>query len=483
MKPSKKLGRSRKIKQKGSGYEISEGPLDTTVHANMNQDQMSKHINWMNSKKERISNDIQKESEKVNNENANLQASKQNDDAKEAALKDKNFQALESQKQREATESAAGVQTFSDFLGKLAGLIAWIATWIGRILVALWAVFKWIVKRIRKAFVLLVAFIAKVVNYITDCIGSVLNGRLVSSVAVPAFKVIFGIIFVIIIIIIIILVILMIFYGISYLIFGDTRGSSSSTSCKNVTEIDLFNFGNPYKTVSTQVNNLSTYRPTFPSIPTYEFTVDNVISNPLTSLNNYMDSKLNSVMNSGIVSTITNKARYGYNMAASGIQYISGVPASSDLVDRGEITGGRSDNVLTVDSDIFDKNSLSNTLNLKDTSLTMVRPNDIEWSIPESEYNYSDIAHVPPSLLKQKNKDGVSLADKKDVIIPWVMKDNFYSLSCSDAYFKNSVKEKANILIDSTDGKTCVFDIDSKTETYKDKAKRYSYVNDLSSFL
>lgn len=485
MKPSKNVRRSRtRIKQKGSGVELSEGPLDTKVHAHMTQAEMNKHIESMNKKKEKIDSDIQKENEKVTGENSRLEALKQNDDQKMAALEERNYQAIAAQEQRESTESMAAVQNFSGAISMFAGFIAWL---VGRIVVGLYIIGRciaFLVMNMRKAFGFIVTAIGRVIAKIASWIGSVLNGRLVSSVSVPAFKVVFGVIFFFIICIILLLFILMIFNGISYLMFGvPGESTTTSTSCKNVTEIDLFNFGNPYKTVKSEVSEWISYRPTYPSIPDYEFTVGSVVSNPLTSLNNYMDLKLNEFMNYGLISTITDKARYGFNVAKKGVQYISGVPVASDLIDRKEIKGGRSDNVLIVDSDMFDKNSLSNTLNLKDTSLTMVRPNDIKWSMPESEYNYKDIAKVPPSLLKLKNKDGLSLSDKKDVVIPWVIKDNFYSLSCSDAYFKNNVKEKANILIDGSDGKTCVFDIDSKTEAYKENARRYSYVNDLSSYL
>ena len=63
------------------------------------------------------------------------------------------------------------------------------------------------------------------------------------------------------------------------------------------------------------------------------------------------------------------------------------------------------------------------------------------------------------------------------------MKDNFYSLSCNDAYFNNKTKEKANILIDSDDHTTCTFDINSKTKSYKEPSIRKTFVNDLSDFL
>jgi hypothetical protein len=81
-------------------------------------------------------------------------------------------------------------------------------------------------------------------------------------------------------------------------------------------------------------------------------------------------------------------------------------------------------------------------------------------------------------------KDGeISLNEKREIIIPWIVKDNFYVLSCKDAYFKNDINQKANVLIDNEDGKTCSFNIDSKSEEYSENAKRYTYTNDLSTYI
>lgn len=487
MKPSNSMRSTRKpkkfTKQKGSGKELFEGPFDTAIHAHMRPEQMSSHINWMNRKKENYDNIIQQEAERINAEITDLHALRENDQQIEATLKERVFQAKQLQKQLSSSESLAAAQQYNTFLSFLG----------------------WVIKFIYDAIVQFIAWLGHVLDkflvnvakfgewsswfpaWIMRLIDGIFNGEFFNSPWRRFWIFLFGILFVIIVLILIVMFFMMIFYEISYAITGSVPSSGNNfiTSCRNITELSFLNFSTPQigTLYDDTVSALTSYRPKFPEIPNYDFSIGNVMSNPFSSLANFTNLQLNQFLNTSLMSTLSNKLRYGYNIASDGVQFVSGIPKASELSERKELTTGRRDNITMVDSDVFEPSSLSSKLNLQDTALVMAKPNDIVWKMPEYEYNFKDIRKIPPSLLNKKDKNGVSLLDKKEIVIPWIMKDNYYSLSCNDAYFNNSFKEKANILIDSDDSTTCTFDISSKVTSHKEPAKRYTYVNDLSNFL
>jgi hypothetical protein len=487
MKPSKRERSTRKskkvTKQKGSGSELFEGPLDTTVHAYMRPEDMSEHINWMNRKKENYDNIIQSEVDRINTEITDLNALKEYDQQVETDIKEKNFQAKQLQKQLSSSESLAAAQQYNTFLTFLGVMIKFIyeaivkfIEWLGYILDCLLINFA----KMGQWSSYFPAWIMRIID-------GFFNGNFINSPWKRFWIFLFGVLFVIIVLILILIFFMMIFYEISYLITGSMPASANNiiTSCRNITELSLLNFSSSHigTLYNDTVRNITSYRPKFPEIPTYDFSLSNVFYNPFSSLANFTNLQLNQFLNSALIATLANKLRYGYNITADGVQFISGIPKASELSERIEFTNGRRDNITLVDSDVFEPDSLSSKLNLQDTALVMAKPNDIIWKMPEYEYNFKDIRKLPPSLLKKKDKSGISLLDKKEIVIPWVMKDNFYSLSCNDAYFNNSSKEKANILIDSDDSTTCTFDIGSKVTSHTEPAKRYTYVNDLSNFL
>ena len=406
MKPSKRVCqiiKSRKItKQKGSGSELFEGPFDTTIHAHMTPEQMSSHIGWMNNKKEIYDNIIQKEVDRINGDVSNLQSMKQNDDQVEASLKERSFQATQMQKQLSSSESLAATQTYTTFLGMFGRIIEWlhyvfakVIEWIGHIL---------------DNFFLNVARLGEWSSWfpawLMRLIDGIFNGEFVKSPWKQFWVFIFGVLMFIVVLILVYLFIMMIFYGLSYLITGSVPGTANNiiTSCKNITELNLLNFNTSQigTLYNNTVSNIKSIRPKFPEIPTYDFSLGNVFTNPFTTLGNFTNLQLSQFLNSALIASFANKFRYGFNLTSEGIQYVSGIPSASQLIDRNEIPTGRRDNITMVDSDLFDQNSLSSKLNLQDTSHVMLIPNDIIWKMPEYEYNFKDVRKVPPSILKKK---------------------------------------------------------------------------------
>jgi len=132
--------------------------------------------------------------------------------------------------------------------------------------------------------------------------------------------------------------------------------------------------------------------------------------------------------------------------------------------DRPENKGGRCDNVLYFNCSLISKNERCPNLvkNIKEDNkvITLGKPKDIEINISDTDYSSHDISKLPPSILNIKDElTGMSLNDKKTVIIPWVSENNKYKLSCSDAYFKNNPSIKANLFYDNEETNTCSIDV------------------------
>jgi hypothetical protein len=168
--------------------------------------------------------------------------------------------------------------------------------------------------------------------------------------------------------------------------------------------------------------------------------------------------------------------------------YFVGKPETSDF-NRTTVRNtieSRCDNINNVNCSIFPKSLLrSKKIDPKNTVINISRPKDIEWTLNDREYDNLDLSKVPSSLMTMKDKtnNDITLEDKKKIIIPWVIKDNFYVLSCEDAYFKNNTKEKANLFVDNFEDNTCTYNIQSVAKEYNEPKKRYTYTTDLSQFL
>jgi hypothetical protein len=149
----------------------------------------------------------------------------------------------------------------------------------------------------------------------------------------------------------------------------------------------------------------------------------------------------------------------------------------------------RNNNTTNLKSSIFPlKLQISKGFNNHGNEIiNLVTPENITWELQESDYASLDLGKVPPSLRKLQDKDNnnTTLEDKKQIIIPWIVKDNNYVLSCQDAYFKNNPSEKANLFQDDYENNICRYDTseNSRSKVYDIIKRRKIQTTDLSIFL
>lgn len=111
----------------------------------------------------------------------------------------------------------------------------------------------------------------------------------------------------------------------------------------------------------------------------------------------------------------------------------------------------REDNISYINSSLINEDIINNndlTSDIK-KSIYILKPSDIKWEFPESEY--IDIAKMPESIKKYKdlNKpNSMSLSETRNVIIPWERGQDSWSITCDNMKFENN--QKANIYKDST---------------------------------
>jgi hypothetical protein len=486
----------RKKKSQKGGINPTYGPFAASNSHLFNEEDKAKARAVIEKNKANLAEELAYDDNERSNEDERLKEQKSRDIEAENALKQRRHENANQQRSMQAQGVSSASALMSGFIGTAVATIIgvaqylitlisdnlqyWIGLFVQKLQDFLWAaghVMAFLWDKIVEAF-----------KIILSMFDGVFNGLALH----PFLDLICGIIFFIIVLIIIILIIVYIFIGISSAIGslmpggGEGSESSVSTACKNVTEITLANFGGFFS--GLQVGNLYnpldkiTFSkpefPSMPSIPQFRFT------NPFASAIEYAYYLTNLFVNSDQVNSIASRVTYGYNFASETVAFMSGVPTSG-LMRRSLLPHGRLNNNDFIDISLIDNASLLKDRKIANanSAVILTRPADIVWEIPDLEYKYKDLANIPPSMLDMKNDGDISLNDKREIIIPWIVKDNFYKLSCKDAYFKNDINQKANVLIDNEDGKTCSFNIDSKSEEYSENAKRYTYTNDLSSYL
>lgn len=467
-----------KKKNKGGGI-LTEGPIDTTYHSKIKQSIIEKEKRNLSKKYEELSEGIQNEEQKKNAKLIELQAKRMEDFQREQELESKQYN--EKQKKDEVFENNAerASNTLFSIIQRLVDLFVAVVEYI--FITFMYLVFdrfpglvRWIVEQFEKA-----------INFIKETFANSLG----------AFSIISGIVGIIVLIICIIIVIILIFYGISF--FSDTgsditfiSNSSIWPTLPSTLNINIYNTGNLYskkkigRSFNTITNYSTAYRPQFVSIPSFNLTLNDFANNPFTYMGKYFSYLYNSLFGLNVVNESSSSAKYMYNYTRRGYDIIKGTTDEEFLKNRDELKEGRCDNILNIDSALINNKEILKDKNIDMTNsvVNMGRPKDILWELPELEYYNSDFNKVPPSVLKLKDKNGVSLDDKKQVIIPWITKNNNYVLSCEDAYFKSNVNEKAKILIDNDD-ESCTINIESVPKKYSENKKRYVLNNDLSSFL
>lgn len=428
-----------KSRKRGGAIKLTEGPLDSATHSELSNEQLSKHINIMQERRKSYHDKLLSEKEKYENKAQILLDKKKN---YQQNLEKKRLERLQKRNVDvviNADKSRASVQASLHILKNIA--IA-----IQTFFKALWEILCEIVKAIKGFFntnnslmailLMLFAFIL-VIAFLLFLIWLIWPAKVESWFRGGKEKL-------------------------------EEGGDAEDDECKNVTEINISNFGIISKfnnLLGNKYDKMTSYRPKFPSVS----------NNGAFSILNPFD---------GIKSVATDLKTMVSN-SEIGRRVSSIFPPPVTRMSRGILSNGRSDNVTMIDASIINNDNVLNETDIiiSKTSINIGKPEDIKWKMPENDYRNKDFNKVPDSLKNLKDENNISLNDKKSIIIPWKKKNNKYKLSCSDAYFENNVDEKANILIDNQDDTTCTFDVNSKALSYNEPKERYKYAQDLSTFL
>lgn len=471
--PKSKSFKSNKLK---GGVAFIQGPLDSFVHTGKSNEDLKLHYDELNSKSANLQTKISNEVEKINNKLNFLENKKNADDNERNARFAENTQSIRdmiSARQTETQNSRLSLQAMFSYVAKFLTFIVKVLVTIGRFL---WNCGKVIILAIS-------AFVSWISN-------------LLERWGVRIWQ-LFAIILIIIIIIIGVAVFIL---WIWYLIisggdtslegFGnfltsifvpknkdDTTKCTKKKKCTGTFEISITNFTDWFndanKYLSDRYDEMMKLRPNFPSIPdipTFDF------MKPWNSFNDYMDYQSSLLQNNRLVRNLSTNFDYVSNVVTGG-EY------KADKIQRDVLTNGRCDNTVFIQPELIKQELINNrNINLATEAINITRPLDIEWELPELDYKNKDVSQLPTFLFEQENNEGISLKDKKKIVIPWMKKDNKYVLSCSDAYFKNNPSEKVNILIDNSEN-TCIFNTDTKSNKFNEEKERYIYTNDLSHFI
>jgi len=229
------------------------------------------------------------------------------------------------------------------------------------------------------------------------------------------------------------------------------------------------------------------YKPTFDTINSFDISFVDFMKNPYNAsylfITSFIDYTMGSVSNTTIVKNLNRSLDF---VTTETNKLLDSTSQDTYIQKRLENLEGRNDDILNINANYIADKSILKDKKLPDinTVINIGRPKDIKWTLSLNDYYDKDYIKLPESLLNKKNMDGISLNDKKDIIIPYIVNGDYYELSCSDAYFKNNVNEKANLLKDNVNKPgTCSYNIDEKTVKFEEEKKRYVNTRDLSNFL
>ena len=440
-----------KSRKRGGAIKLTEGPLDSATHSEMSNEQLSKHVNIMQNRRKSYHDKLLSEKEKYENKAQMLLNKKKTyednlEQRRQEKLEKRNIDA-----QTSAEKSKASIQAALNILRKIGNAIKLFVKailnvlkkfiqWIGKFFSTKSALMKLIVSILLMilAFLLVIAFLIFLIWLIWPSKVESWFRRDKKEKDED----------------------------------GDGDGDGDEDECKNVTEINISNFGIISKfnnLLGNKYDKISSYRPSFPSVPNTG--VFNIL-NPLDGIKNGFQNV------AGDLKRMTINSEVGRRVSSI-------FPPPVTKISRGVLSTGRSDNVTMIDASVINNDKILDDTDIiiSKTSINIGKPEDLKWTMSEKDYKNKDFNKVPDSLKNLKDENNISLNDKKSIVIPWKKKNNKYKLSCSDAYFENNVDEKAKILIDNHDDKTCTFDITNKATSYNESKERYKYAQDLSTFL
>ena len=457
--------KKRSKKLIGSAKPKLTGPIDSLNHDFSDHATIRSHIKNMQNEKEKFQTERQELLKKYEEDKIQMQKEKEKNEANAIRISDRNH---ERRLQSDRANNEANIAATQALMGTTAYLTSGTASVIN----STWDKVTGLSNGAMNSF----HAIAKGTGNTVNSVGSGAS-KVMITVAMWISVVLLALCWFIFAILFVLLVIYIIWYLISGALPSSSQ-SSSSKKCKKATEIDIANFGSMFSTnmvgdsLSTSKKDISgNIRPYYNKIPKVSFDIYNM-SKTLNEMGSYMF--------------------YWVSFYSSPIQsQFKKVTDSKQLnvyqEERKELKSGRSDNIVSIDAGLIDNKKMLHNKKIvfggNNSVINIARPSDITWSLPDEIYTDKDISKLPPSLLKMRQKNGISLEEKKEIVIPWRNENNTYVLSCEDAYFKNNPSEKADIFIDSDDGKTCSVNIGSASKSFSETKKRYVKSNDLGRFL
>lgn len=470
-------GCKKKVGGKSLRKATEGGPIDTYNHKFKSKVVISKHINDMEKDKAILEQQIQYEEDKYKEKQSILEEKKNKDFQDKQSREEKDFEMYQNSQNQDIEHTNRAVNSFGHTVHFL--VVEVIAPFIA-----------WLVRQLKFIVIKVCVVLAWLWEQIFNCLDAIFNGTGMTAV----YKLIAYVIAFLIVLILVALFILWLLslFAISPIKWYGSDANGYDCVVPSEISINLNNFGKLYSFdkigngIQSKLDDVLS-KPIYLEMPSFDYDFKDFLKKPFDFVSKWVTYLYKSILYTEPVQDGLNAMRYTRNLSVNTVDYMYGKDPEADpsVRNRKEEIKGRSDNIINIDSKLFSDKKMLQSKNIDGGGNYVVnigRPKDIEWNMPEGDYVEADYDKLPNSLLSQKDANNVSLDDKKTIVIPWITKNNNYVLSCDDAYFKNSVQEKANIFID-TGEETCSLNIESKPVAYKDNKKRYKITNDLSTFL
>lgn len=505
----KKEPKELTVKGQSAGASIrvpDGGPIDTFRHGFRPTREIQAHVASMEHTKSNVEERILQEENNIATEREKLSNVKSVDDAERQNKEDKAFAKSETAQARNAELTNRAVDDAQTIVHMSARYIVIIFAWLWHNFLI---IFDWIWRNFLIIFDWVFRHICIVFDWIWNnilvkiilALWAVLKGifKVLKFFGKPFLYLLFAAILIAICVVIIYFFVMFILGLFSPKSSGGGGGGGiggiggvGGLRIPDTLNINLHNFGKFYSgdkvssSLITSFEKAVPIKPDFIKIPEFKYSASDLVSKPTDYVSGCVSYLYDGARSLGPVQDVVNTAVYCKNFVVQNVNYITGNTQEIDesISFREEERRGRCDNVLNIDSSVFSNQSLlrDRSIDATNVAVNIGRPKDIEWDMPEVEYRGTDLNRVPPSLMSKKDENGVSLNDKRAIVIPWVRKNDNYVLSCDDAYFKSSATEKANVLIDNDDT-TCSLNIESRPVTFSEDRRRYKASNDLSAYI
>jgi hypothetical protein len=474
-KKSSRTKSQRRYKKKGGTQpvQIIEGPLDTAVHRYLQNDDIEAHVQEMGEKKSMFDQKFKEYKEEYDEKATYLN--------QERLIKDKDFRdKLEREEMKKMLNEVAEREISAKSTEMLGHVLGSAGSTAGNVVHDLGSMIQNIFKAVFHTSIAAgqtgaygLDRLGLTAKFATTAVGNI-AGKFMETAGTWFAKFFFQLIFAIAFFVFIILLIV---YGVSILTKpkdsgeGAAGGGSSSsnginagcssilTDSLNINLSGIKNFFNPERIqdeVEKRKQQLLQHKPKFDLTPDYDFSFKNPFE--------FMSSFSTAVSNNPTVKKTMRRVTSTVASTQENVSIFAGNGSGIVTSNRVKLPEGRTDNIILIDTNLIqNKRVLSQEIrpNSRNKVEASFIPKNIEWIMPED--TGTDYSKLPPELLKHEN-----LKNKNKIIVPWKKAGNEYKLSCSDAYFDGTAI-KADILTDSEDGKSCIFN--KITPVFTDKEK------------